>query len=173
METVAEATDRELVVAGDIGALVRRYYGPVFGFVRRLLENEVEARDATQETFTRAIAHLKDYHTDSSFRVWLFAIAANHVRDLFRRRKQLPLDPVIEENLTDLTLPESALLLAENRDAALTAVSRLPLDLKIVLTLHFQQDLSALEISETLGITPNAVRIRLYRALSALRKDLS
>ena len=75
--------------------------------------------------------------------------------------------------MTDPTLPETALVQTEDRDLALAAVSRLPFDLKIVLTLHFQQDLSAPEISETLGISPNAVRIRLYRALAGLRKELS
>ncbi len=168
-----DVTDEDLLRAGDTAGLVRRYYGPVYGLTRRLLGNAADARDAAQETFARAIAHLRDFDRRASFRTWLFAIAANHVRDLLRRKKQLPLDPVAEESLPALTLPETPLFRREDRDRILAAVDRLPFDLKIVVTLQFQQDLSARDIAETLGISVNAVRIRIFRALSLLRKELS
>lgn len=172
MELLADMTDLELVRARDAGELVRRYYGPVFGLTRRLLGNGPEARDAAQETFARAIAHLGEFKPGASFRSWLFAIAANHVRDLLRRRRQLPLDPSMEEETPDLSLPDERILRTENRERVAAAVDRLPFDLKIAVTLHFQQELPPAEIAETLGISANAVRIRLYRALAALRKDL-
>ncbi|HVE39875.1 MAG TPA: sigma-70 family RNA polymerase sigma factor [Planctomycetota bacterium] len=173
MELLVDVTDEDLLRAGDAAGLVRRYYGPVYGLARRLLGNGADARDAAQETFVRAIAHLADFDRRASFRTWLFAIAANHVRDLLRRKKQLPLDPATEESLPALTLPETPLFRREDRDRILAAVDRLPFDLKIVVTLQFQQDLAYREIAETLGISVNAVRIRLFRALSLLRKELS
>jgi len=173
MELLADAPDEVLLRAGDAAALARKYYGPVFGLVRRLLRNPADARDAAQETFVRAIAHLKDFQPGRSFRNWLFAIAANHVRDLLRRRKQLPLDPATEESLPELSLPDARLLRDENRERLLAAVDRLPFDLKVAVTLHFQHDLSYPEIGQILGISVNAIRIRLFRALAALRKELS
>lgn len=166
-------TDLDLIRSGDTVELVRRYYGPVFGLARRLLGSVPEARDAAQETFARAIAHLRDYDPASPFRGWLFAIAANHVRDLLRKKKLLPLDPAVEEELPDLSLPDDRLLRAENCERLAAAVDRLPFDLKIVVTLHFQQELAYAEIAAALAISVNAVRIRLYRALGALRKELS
>ena len=173
MELVAEASDLDLVRTRDTAALARRYYGAVFGLVRRLLGNAAEARDAAQETFARAIAHLADFDPARSFRSWLFAIAANHARDLLRRRRQLPLDPAVEETLPDLSLPDDRMLRDENRDRLSAAIDRLPFDLKIVVTLHFQQDLPHAEVAQALGVSVNAVRIRLYRALAALRKEMS
>jgi RNA polymerase sigma-70 factor (ECF subfamily) len=173
VELLVDLTDEDLVRAGDTAALVRRHYGPVYGLARRLLGSAADARDAAQETFTRAIGHLRDFDSRSSFRTWLFAITANHIRDLLRRRKQLPLDSATEESLPALALPETPVIRREDRDRVLAAVDRLPFDLKIVVTLQFQQDLSSREIAEALGISINAVRIRIYRALSALRKDLS
>jgi RNA polymerase sigma-70 factor (ECF subfamily) len=173
MELLMEATDEDLLRTGDVAGLVRRYYGPVYGLARRLLGNPSDARDAAQETFTRAIGHLGGFDRRSSFRTWLFAITANHIRDLLRRKKQLRLDPSTEDSLPVLTLPEHPLFLREDRDRVLGALDRLPFDLKIVVTLQFQQDLSYREIAETLGISVNAVRIRIYRALAALRKELS
>lgn len=173
MELLVDATDEDLVRSGDTASLVRRHYGPVYGLARRLLRDETDARDAVQETFARAIGHLRDFDPRRSFRTWIFAIAANHVRDLLRRRKQLPLETGAEESVPDLTLPEEPLFLREDRDRILAAVDRLPFDWKIVVTLMFQQDLAHPEIAEALGISVNAVRIRLYRALAALRKELS
>ncbi len=173
MPVLAEATDLELVRAGDTSRLAERYYGPVFGLARRLLGDAAQARDAAQETFVRAISHLREFNPEHSFRSWLFAIAANHVRDLLRRRRPLAIDPALEEELPDLSLPDDRLLRSENRDRLLAAIDGLPFDLKIVVTLHFQQDLPYAEIAPALGLSVNAVRIRLYRALAALRKELS
>lgn len=173
MEMAVDATDPDLIRSGDTAALVRRHYGPVYGLVRRLLRDDADARDAAQETFARAIGHLGSYDPRKSFRGWLFAIAANHVRDLLRRRRQLPLENDAEERVPDLTVPQDALMHREDRDRILAAVDRLPFDLKVVVTLHYQQDLPAPEIADALGVTANAVRIRLYRALAALRKELS
>ena len=170
---LAEATDLELVRAGDTAALARRHYGPVFGLARRLLGDAVEARDAAQETFARAFAHLRSFDPARSFRGWLFAIAANYVRDLLRKRKPAALDAAIGDELPDLSLPDDRLLRAENRERLAAAIDRLPFDLKIVVTLHFQQELPHAEVALALGPSANAVRIRLYRALAALRKELS
>ncbi|HLY75804.1 MAG TPA: sigma-70 family RNA polymerase sigma factor, partial [Planctomycetota bacterium] len=164
MEMAVEASDPDLIRSGDTPALVRRHYGPVYGLVRRFLRNEADARDAAQETFTRAISHLRDFDSRKSFRAWLFAIAANHVRDLLRRRRQLPLDPEVQEQVPDLTLPDEPLLHREDRDRILAAVDRLPFDLKLVVTLHYQRDLSSPEIADSLDVSTNTVRLRLYRA---------
>lgn len=165
------ATD--LIRSGDIASLVRRHYGPVFGLVRRLLRSETDARDAAQETFARAIGHLQDYNPHKSFRSWVFVIAANYVRDLLRKRRQLPLAPETQEQVPHLELPEELLFRREDRDRILAAVDRLPFEWKVVVTLHFQQEMTSPEIAEALAISVNAVRLRLYRALAALQKELS
>jgi len=168
-----DASDSDLHRSGDTASLVRRYYGPVYGLVRRLLRDEADARDATQETFARAIAHFRSYDPRKPFRVWIFAIAANHVRDLLRKRRQLPLDADVEDRVPHLELPEEPLFRREDRDRIVQAIDRLPFDWKAVVALHFQQELSSPEIADALGISVNAVRLRLYRALAALRKELS
>lgn len=173
MELVVDAPDEELVRAGDTAGLARRYYGPVFGLARRLLRSPAEARDATQETFLRALAHLPDFHPGRSFRAWVFSIAANYIRDLLRRRKALPLAPDAGETLPELVPPDARILGEEKRERLAAAVDALPFDLKLVVTLQFQQGLPAAEIAQALGVSVNAVRLRLYRALAALRKEMS
>jgi RNA polymerase sigma-70 factor (ECF subfamily) len=173
VEVLLEATDEELIRAVDAAGLVRRYYGPVFGLARRLLGGAADARDAAQETFARAIAHLKDFQPGRSFRVWIFSIAANWVRDLHRRRKPTPLEPEVEETIPDFVPPNVRMLREENRKKLAATVERLPFEIRAVIVLHFQEDLPHEEVAEALGISANAVRIRLYRALSALRKEFA
>jgi RNA polymerase sigma-70 factor (ECF subfamily) len=173
MELMLDSTDRDLLRAGDTESLVRRYYGAVYGLVRRLLGSEADARDAAQETFTRAILHLNQFTPERSFRDWLFTIATNHVRDLFRRKRESSLHAGTQDTLPDLMLPDEPILRRENRARILAAVDRLPLEWKIVVTLHFLHELPYPAIADVLGVSVNAVRIRLYRAFAVLRKDLS
>jgi len=168
-----DVTDEDLLRAGDTAGIVRRHYGPVYGLARRLLGNAADARDVAQETFTRALGHLRDFDRRASFRAWVFAIAANHIRDLLRRKKQLPLEAAAEGAVPDLSHPDAPVLRREDRERILAAIDRLPFEWKIVVTLQFQQDLSYPEIAEALDISVNAVRIRTFRALAALRKELS
>jgi RNA polymerase sigma-70 factor (ECF subfamily) len=173
MEMVAEATDLDLLRSGDTAALVRRYYGPVLGLARRMLGDPAAAGDAAQETFARAIAHLGRFDPSRSFRAWLFTIAANYIRDLLRKKSPVPLDRSALDEIPDLSLPDAGLLQAERRETLSAAIDRLPFDLKIVVVLHFQQELGAPEIARVLGVSANAVRIRIYRALKLLREGLS
>ena len=166
-------SDEELVRTRDTAELVRRYYDDVYRFARHLLRDEADAGDAAQETFVRAFSHLDSYRYDGSLKVWLFSITSNHIRDLFRRRKLLPLDPAVEESLPDETPEENALINEENRQEVMAVLQHLPFDLQTVVVLHFQHELTFREISKTLGVSVNAVRIRLYRALVALRKELA
>lgn len=172
MDLLGTQSDEDLLLAGDVGTLVRRYYGPVYGLVRRLLQSGGDARDATQETFARAVARLKDFDRRRSFQTWVFSIAAHHVRDLLRRRRVHRLDAGTEETLPDLSLPEAPLLRREDSTRIQAALDRLPFEWRLVVLLRFQQGLGYSEISDALGISINAVRIRTYRAIAALRKEL-
>jgi RNA polymerase sigma-70 factor (ECF subfamily) len=173
MELLVDAPDEELLRAGDTAGLVRRYYGPVYGLAKRLLGDAAEARDAAQETFARALAHLPEFDPARSFRSWVFAIAANYVRDLLRKRKALSLGPELHDALPELRPPDEKALRAENRERLRAAVEALPFDLKVAVVLHFQHELPPAEVAAVLGVTPNAVRIRLYRALAVLRKEIT
>ena len=76
----------------------------------------------------------------------------------------------VGESLPALTLPETPLFRREDRDRILAAVDRLPFDLKIAVTLQFQQDLSYREIAETLGVGVSTVSQFISRAMGRLRK---
>lgn len=163
-------------VAGDRGALealTQRLYKPVCALASRLLPRPDQADDIAQETFARVSAHIAAFDPSKRFSAWVFAIAANLCRDRVRRDHSLRFVETVDA--VDITIdapPEANAIRTENGTRVARAVEQLPFDQRTVVALHFQHGLAAGEIADSLGITLNAVRIRLFRALSALRQTV-
>lgn len=91
-----EHSDEELMARASRGdadafaALVRRYEKPLYGYVRRMLGNGVDAEDVFQDTFLRVHQHAGRYRHGAPFRPWLYKIATNLCRDRLRKRRRHP-----------------------------------------------------------------------------------
>ena len=90
---VADEALYRAVLAGDEQALeelVRRYHGPLLGYIYHQTADRHLAEDLVQETFTRLVTY--QGAPPRQFRPWALAIAGNLVRDYFRsgyyRREQ-------------------------------------------------------------------------------------
>jgi RNA polymerase sigma-70 factor, ECF subfamily len=92
--TDAMATDENLVWLareGDRsaqGELFSRHWLGAYRVAYRLLGNEQDAQDATQECMIKALSHLEDFDGRSGFRTWLLRIVTNAAFDAGRRRKR-------------------------------------------------------------------------------------
>jgi RNA polymerase sigma-70 factor (ECF subfamily) len=156
-----------------LGELTRRLYKPVCALASRLLPRPDQSADIAQETFARVAAHISTFDSAKRFSAWVFTIAANLCRDRCRRDKSLRfLDSVEETDVSIEAPPEANAIQRENGERVCRALQELPFDLKAVVVLHFQHDLPVNEIADSLGITVNAVRIRLFRALEGLRQTV-
>ncbi len=153
--------------------LIRRLYPGVYAFVFRMLHHEEDARDVTQDVFLRMTAHIHEYRGEYKFTTWLFRIAINRARDVLRSRgrKFADIDQV-PETAGDLTGPEGLISKDEDRRRVLDAVRRLPESVRECLLLAYQLGLPHAEIASMMGITPNAVKLRVHKALQLLRAEL-
>ena len=76
-------TDAELAVLARQGdasafeALVRRYFGAVYGLAYGWTRNAQDAEDLTQEAFYRAFERLRSLRDPSSFPAWLRTLTRN------------------------------------------------------------------------------------------------
>ncbi len=172
-------TEAELATAARGGnraalnELIQRLYKPICALAYRLLGRREDPREVAQETFSRVARHLDHYETGRPFSAWVFAIAANLCRNRLRRgREALALDAAEEAELGIELPPDRRALHLENRDRVNRALDSLPYDLKVVVVLHFQQDVPLGDVADALGISRNAVGIRLFRALKILRQRL-
>jgi RNA polymerase sigma-70 factor (ECF subfamily) len=190
METTeADARDRadmERLMAGHdvaLNDLMERHATPVFHFLCRMVGNEDDASDLSQETFVRVFKSRDSFRTEQKFSSWLFTIAANLARNHFRWRSRHPalsLDAESDETKQSLgsTLPANSPApseesLSNERAAAVrTAVKNLPEDLREAIVLCEWEERSVAEAATILETTPKAVESRLYRARGVLREHL-
>jgi RNA polymerase sigma-70 factor, ECF subfamily len=175
-------SDDDLMVLGAegleeaFGILTRRWERPVFAFLETMVGSREEAQDITQETFLRMCRHAKRYRPAGQFRSWLFRIAGNLARSRLRRRRVLQwirFDPVLHNRPDPGGGPDSVMEIEEERIAVRRALGRLPDRQRQAVILRQYESLSYREIAEAMGTTVPAVETLLFRAMTALRKDLT
>jgi RNA polymerase sigma-70 factor, ECF subfamily len=157
-------------VAGDEAAriwIVRTYTPLVHRFSSRLLANDEDARDATQETLVKVLRNLGRYDPAWRFATWVFGIARNTCVDEHRRRRRRPTVPEVE--VADSSESPLERTDRERRAARLQeALVRLPpLYREVVLLYHFEH-LKYREIADILGLPLGTVMNRIFRARQKL-----
>lgn len=154
--------------------LMLRWQLPLRAFLYRHLQNEADALDLAQDTFVRIYRHREAYREGARFSTWMFQIALNLCRDHGRRRTRRPLVALdaAPEQTDSHPSPDSSALAAERTAAVRAAIAALPENLRAPLLLSAYENLSHIEIAETLRASPKAVETRLARAREQLRHTL-
>jgi RNA polymerase sigma-70 factor, ECF subfamily len=177
-------SDEELVEAcqsGEASAfdiLVARWEDRIRGAAYRFLGSDEEARDAAQEAFLRAYQAIGTFKKQARFSSWLYQIATNLCRDRLRRRKTratVSLEALEEAGPVMVETRPGAherLLERDLARAVRRAVDELPDEQREVVILKEYQDLTFLEIAQTLDVPVSTVKTRLYRGLGQLRLRL-
>lgn len=177
-DTKDEAAIIDQVLAGDRAAyrtLVERYGPRMYSFCLRRIGSEDEASDLAQEVFIRAWKSLHSFRKDQNFSSWLFAIAANQVRNAYRshasERKKV-------EGAGSMAaaspLPDPTEEVNDSMDAQAlrAAVGDLPDDMRDAVSLYYYGGLSVAQAAQALGVGEEAIKSRLFRARNLLRKKL-
>jgi RNA polymerase sigma-70 factor (ECF subfamily) len=180
--------DEDLVLQaqrGDEAAfaeLVHRHEHRVYTLALGMLHNPADAEDILQETFISALRGLQNFRGDASFATWLYRIAYNAT--LMKLRKASPafsLDETFEGDENDLPReladwshdPVDAALNQETRAVMDQAVAALSAGARAVFIMRDVDGLSTEETATALGISVEAVKVRLHRARLALREYLA
>ncbi len=143
-----------------------------------MLGNEHDASDAVQETFIKVFNALPGFRGDSSLTTWVYRIASNTCLDMLRSMGRYqtvsPDDEDVFLQLPDSApLPEDAVIAGERQKAVRAAVSELPSEYKLVITLCDLNGLSYGEAAEILHCPLGTIKSRLNRARAHLLKILS
>jgi RNA polymerase sigma-70 factor (ECF subfamily) len=164
----------ERFAAGDEEAfesLFREYQGDVYRWVLRIVRNTAAAEDLTIEAFWRAYrAHARFDAKMGNCAGWLRRIATNVALDHLRRaRHEVPLpEDLREEARTALPAEQEEL-----RQKILAALNQLSPKLRVAAVLALIEEEPYEQIGEALGISANAVKVRVFRAVRILRKELA
>ncbi len=166
--------------------LVRTYGGRLLAVARRLLRSEDEARDALQEALVAAFRSIDRFHGEARLGSWLHRIVVNAALMRMRaagHRREVALESAGEDGepsgvliWAEASQPATAereVLAIEQRTWVRRAIGQLPERHRVVLMLRDIEELTTEETANLLGITPNAVKVRLHRARLALRDRLA
>lgn len=164
-----------LVLDGDTNAfsvLVNRYKDLVFTLTLRMLKNREEAEEVAQDTFVKVYKSLSKFKGDSKFSTWIYKIAYNTSLDRLKKNKKFINDVAINEFTEhQLITIDNALDKIENKErekAIQDCIALLPSEDSFLLTLYYFEELSLDEISKTIGIKPNNVKVKLFRSRKKL-----
>lgn len=155
-----------------LAPLVRRYASPLLTFIRRMVGDEHRSEELFQEVFLRVWTKRKQYRFPRSFRSWLFAIAANHCRTDYRRRRLATVSLAGDEEFSVQSAgrsPVESAMATETARQVSAAVERLPARQRTVVVLRIWNGMSYGEIAEVLGCTDATVRSHMHHGLAALR----
>ncbi|HEX9943099.1 MAG TPA: sigma-70 family RNA polymerase sigma factor [Thermoanaerobaculia bacterium] len=163
--------------------LLRQHGGRMLAVARRLVRDEEDARDAVQEAFVSAFRSLDGFAGASRISTWLHRIVVNACLMRLRSRQRRPEEPIedllprfredghqVDYPARDWEEPVDALLQRREVCALVRqSIDRLPETYRTVLLLRDIEELSTEEAARMLGVTENALKIRLHRARQALR----
>ena len=150
----------------SLAELIRRYQGPLVGYLTGIVNDVERARDLSQETFLRVFRHAGRYRTSSRFTTWLYHIARNLARDELRTRQRRPQLCSPGEQGLDAS-PASGTALPERiaqKEAVLSALQGLSERDRNLILLRDVESRSYEGISELLGLPLGTVKSGLSRA---------
>jgi RNA polymerase sigma-70 factor (ECF subfamily) len=180
----APSEDKELLkLAADgddaaAGAIFDKYSPAVLRFLTVMLGDIQSAEDAVQETFLALFRSVDKYDpAKSSLGTWLRRLAFNFARNEIRRRGRKPtlsMETMVSAGGQAVTLGD-VLAAKENatRDAseqALELLANVDERDREILVLRYLEGLPPHEIGPLVGLKPKAVSMRIWRALSEMRR---
>lgn len=178
-EIVARAKDGDKKAYDELTLM---YKDAVFSIVYRMVHNQQEAEDLTQEAFIKAYNSISHFNEEYAFSTWLFKIATNNCIDFFRKRKLKTYsmdksikykDEEIQQEYADSEPTADKTLLAKEKSKTIRqAIDQLPGKYRTAIVLRHHDEKSYEEIADILNLPLGTVKARIFRAREMLKKLL-
>ncbi len=149
-------------------ALFRQFQGKVYGWILRIVRDRALSEDLTVETFWRIYRARGRFDPNGNFSAWARRIATNVAIDSLRQRRP---ETELREDIAQNESPDPVIQ-REERQAIRRAFRQLPVKLQAAATLALIEERPYEEIAEALGTSAGAVKLRVFRAVRILRKEL-
>lgn len=170
--------------------LIAQYHAPLYSVISRVVNDQADAADITQDVFIKVFRGIHGFHGDSSLRTWMYRIAlheASNQRRWWSRHKGR--EVTIESDKPSLEGDRSICLkelLVDERESPFdlaaheevrakveSELRKLPEPFRTVVVLRDLEGLGYEEIAEILGAQLGTVKSRLVRGRGMLRQRLA
>jgi RNA polymerase sigma-70 factor (ECF subfamily) len=172
LKSLSDADLIARVVGGaseDFEALVRRHNQRLFRAARAIVRSDHEAEDVVQQTWLEIYRHLPQFRGDAQFTTWATRICVNAALAVARKR------PVIAEvvDVEGGEVPTDVVDREQLGRILQDVLGHLPQGNREVMVLRDVLELDTAETAACLGLTEEAVRVRLHRARAAVAAELT
>ncbi len=164
------------VLNGDgnaFGEIIERYNNRILSFICKMGINSEDSQDIAQEVFIKAYNNLYRYNKNWEFSTWLFTIAVNTAKDLFKSRKSTPHYTYNIPSVTNDYNCEEHLSNIELREFIREMFEILEDDAKTMLILFYFEDLPIKEIAGICNTKYDVVKMKIHRARKKLCDQFS
>ncbi len=179
MNNLDDITYIERIRQGDAQAfvyLLRRYRQVVFSLVLRIVENQADAEDVTQDIFIKVYQSLDKFRGDAKFSTWLYRVAYNQSVTHIRHKRENSL-PLCDESLSDgepTDFEEN--IFRQSREEQLRcldqALNLLSAEDLWIVTLYYKAEASVREIANITGLSESNVKVKLHRIRLWLKTEI-
>ena len=181
---VGDAGHLARALAGDRDAfrvLVERHSRTIFRMAYRMTGNEQDAEEVVQDAFLRAYRRLDRFESRANFGTWLYRIAVNCSLDLLRKRRPHEEHSAAEPEKDDE--PQQEIAAADPQPDRLAfsseigrhvegAMLKLSAMERAAFVMRHHDGKSIEEIGQALGLSSNAAKNSIFRAVQKLRHEL-
>ena len=167
------------ILKGDSGMfspLVQKYSHLAFSLSMKLLNQREDAEEVAQDSFVKAYNSLGSFHSNSTFKTWLFRIVYNTSISKLRTRRNS------EVKIEDINISDAEIQATENtidqlnikeRQKYLQAgLGRLNQEDQTLLKMYYFDDLSIDEVSLITDLSVSNVKVKIHRSRKKLLQEL-
>jgi RNA polymerase sigma-70 factor (ECF subfamily) len=151
--------------------IVEHFQSPIQRYLYRFTGDYELAKDLTQDTFIQAYKSILKTNSGLSLKAWLYRIATNNAYQYYRRKRLISFIPFsglkkeIESSIADYAVDTTETMAIQE------ALVKVPEEQRTCLVLHLIEGFKYREIADTLGISEDAVRMRVARAKEAFQRS--
>jgi RNA polymerase sigma-70 factor (ECF subfamily) len=177
-ETVMD-DERKIIEASKknperFGVLYERYYEKIFRFIYRRVEDKEKAFDITSQVFLNALVNIRSYEDKGvPFVSWLYRIAYNETMKACKQNDKLRAVHVKSEDFIDILQD----MQEENKEEYYTRIAQAMEGLNEeelqLIEMRYFENRPFKEIGEIAGITENNAKVKLYRVIEKLKKNIN
>ena len=150
--------------------LFLRYQRPLYNYILSCTQDREASRDLTQDIFIRVMKYRHSFKADGGFRIWLFQIARNQVRDHFRENPEIHdvFDPETHGQEDEHAALTDEQLARETRMQQ--ALAMLPAHQRELVVMSKLQGMKYEDIARIRNTTTGALKVQIHRAIARLRE---
>ena len=150
-----------------LAEVYQKYHKEIYRYLYTLCGDSALAEDLLQEVFLKAILSLSDSHTN--IRAWLYLVARNLFLNNVKKGKRIVYEEISEEFADGHSGPEEKAMEDMKNQELYRAIMQLDTGLREVIALRYFSELSQKEIASLLHISPENVRVKVYRAKKEIK----